>query len=415
MTKTLRSFPIDAVRQQFPALKRTYQGKSAVYLDGPGGSQVVKSSMDAIYAYMANGGANLHGSFPSSRETEATIAEARESVAQLFGAKSNEVVFGANMTTITFAIARALGRQWQAGDELVVTELDHRANVDPWLSIAEDRGMTVRWLRVHPDSLTLELEDLDAIITPRTKLVAVGLASNAVGTINDVPRIAAKAREVGAIMAVDAVHATPHFFVDRDQLGADLLLCSAYKFFGPHVGIAVIREGLFESLLPYKLAPAPQHLPDKLETGTQNHEGIAGIKPAVQFIASLGQGETLREQFRSGFELIESYENALAEKMRNALQAIPEVTLYQAAPEVPKTPTIAFRIAGISPHEVCQRMADEHAVFVADGDFYAMTLADKLGINQDGGWIRAGLAPYNTEEEIDRFIQGIQEIVHTLR
>jgi len=415
MTKTLRSFPIDAVRQQFPALKRTYQGKSAVYLDGPGGSQVVKSSMDAIYAYMANGGANLHGSFPSSRETEATIAEARESVAQLFGAKSNEVVFGANMTTITFAIARALGRQWQAGDELVVSELDHRANVDPWLSIAEDRGMTVRWLRVHPDSLTLELEDLDDIITPRTKLVAVGLASNAVGTINDVPTIAAKAREVGAIMTVDAVHATPHFFVDRDQLGADLLLCSAYKFFGPHIGIAVIREELFESLLPYKLAPAPHYLPDKLETGTQNHEGIAGIKPAVQFIAGLGQGETLREQFRSGFELIESYENALAEKMRNALQAIPEVTLYQAAPEVPKTPTIAFRIAGISPQEVCQRMADDHAVFVADGDFYAMTLADKLGINQDGGWIRAGLAPYNTEEEIDRFIQGIQEIVHTLR
>jgi len=413
MTKTLRSFPIEAVREQFPALKRSYKGKSAVYLDGPGGSQVVQGSMDAIYAYMANGGANLHGSFPTSRETESIITEARESVAQLFGANSNEVVFGANMTTLTFAIARALGREWQTGDELVVSELDHRANVDPWLSIAEDRGMTVRWLRVKTDSLTLELEDLDAVITPKTKLVAVGLASNAVGTINDIPRIAKKAKEVGAIIAVDAVHATPHFFVDRDQLGADLLLCSAYKFFGPHVGIAVIREELFETLQPYKLSPAPAHLPDKLETGTQNHEGIAGITPAIQFIASLGQGETLREQFRSGFEAIETYEDSLAAKMRTSLQEIPEVTLYQADPDVPKTPTIAFRISGISPQEVCQRMAEEHAVFIADGDFYAMTLADKLGINQDGGWIRAGLAPYNTEEEIDRFIEGIQKVVNS--
>lgn len=411
MTKTLSSFPIEAVRQQFPALQRIYQGKPAVYLDGPGGSQVVKGSMDAIYAYMAHGGANLHGSFPSSQETEAIIADARESVAQLFGVKATEVAFGANMTTLTFAIARALGRDWGEGDEIVVSELDHRANVDPWLTIAADRGMTVRWLRVNPETLTIELDEIDSIITPKTKLVAVGLASNAVGTINDIPFIASKAQAVGALVAVDAVHATPHIFVDRDQLGADLLLCSAYKFFGPHVGIAVIREELFDSIQPYKLSPAPASFPDKLETGTQNHEGIAGITPAIQFVASLGKGDTLREQLRTGFEAIEKHENSLADKMREALLEMDGVTLYQADPEIPKTPTIAFRIAGLSPQVVCQRMADEHAVFIADGDFYAMTLADKLGINQEGGWIRAGLAPYNTVEEIDRFIFGIREII----
>ncbi|MCM3081591.1 MULTISPECIES: cysteine desulfurase-like protein [Brevibacillus] len=411
MTKTLSSFPIEAVRQQFPALQRIYQGKPAVYLDGPGGSQVVKGSMDAIYAYMANGGANLHGSFPSSQETEAIIADARESVAQLFGVKATEVAFGANMTTLTFAIARALGRNWGEGDEIVVSELDHRANVDPWLTIAADRGMTVRWLRVNPETLTIEVDEIDSIITSKTKLVAVGLASNAVGTINDIPFITSKAQAVGALVAVDAVHATPHFFVDRDQLGADLLLCSAYKFFGPHVGIAVIREELFDSIQPYKLSPAPASFPDKLETGTQNHEGIAGITPAIQFVASLGKGDTLREQLRTGFEAIEEHENSLADKMREALLEMDGVTLYQADPEIPKTPTIAFRIAGLSPQVVCQRMADEHAVFIADGDFYAMTLADKLGINQEGGWIRAGLAPYNTVEEIDRFIFGIRDII----
>lgn len=413
MTQTTRSFPIEAVRQQFPALQRTYHGKKAVYLDGPGGSQVVKGSMDAIYAYMANGGANLHGSFPTSRETEAMIAQAKEAVADLFGAKPEEVAFGANMTTLAFAIARALGREWQPGDELVVSELDHRANVDPWLTLAADRGMTVCWIKANPTTFSLELDELDSIITPKTRLVAVGLASNAVGTINDIPLIASKAKEAGALLAVDAVHAAPHLFVDRDQLGADILLCSAYKFFGPHVGIAVIRQELFASLQPYKLQPAPAYFPDKLETGTQNHEGIAGIAPAIQFIASLGSGETRREQIRTAYEAIEAYENRLAEKMRSALREMEQVTLYQAVEETAKTPTIAFRIAGYHPQEVCERMAEEYAIFIADGDFYASTLADKLGINADGGWVRAGLAPYNTEEEIDLFIAGIRKLVES--
>lgn len=410
MTKTTELFPIAAVREQFPALSRTYHGKPAVYFDGPGGSQVVKSSMDAIYTYMANGGANLHGSFPSSRETEQVIAEAKEAVSALFGAKPQEVAFGANMTTLTFAIARALGRNWKEGDEIIVSELDHRANVDPWLTIAADRGMKVRWLPVDPDSLTLRLEELDSLLTPKTRLIAVGLASNAVGTINDIATISQKAHALGIPVAVDAVHAAPHFAIDRDALGADLLLCSAYKFFGPHVGIAVIRQALFEQIQPYKLKPAPAYIPDKLETGTQNHEGIAGIRPAIEFIASLGKGQELRERIRSGYEAIEAYENALAEKIRDALSQNGAVTLYQASSEVPKTPTIAFRVSGWTPQAFCERMCEEYGVFIADGDFYATTLADKLGINESGGWIRAGLAPYNTQEEVERFIQGVREL-----
>lgn len=415
MAKTTSLFPIEAVREQFPALQRMYNGKPAVYLDGPGGSQVVKSSMEAIYSYMANGGANLHGSFPSSRETEAMIADAKKGVADLFHAKPEEVAFGANMTTLTFAIARALGRNWQEGDEIVVSELDHRANVDPWLTIAADRGMTVRWLRVNPSTLTLQLDDLDEILTSRTRLVAVGLASNAVGTINDIAAISKKAKQLGALVAVDAVHATPHVAIDRDQLGIDILLCSSYKFFGPHVGIAVIRRDLFEELEPYKLRPAPAYIPDKLETGTQNHEGIAGIRPAIAFIAGLGTGDSFREKILSGYEVIEAYENQLAEKLRLALSEIEGVTIYQADPDIPKTPTIAFRLAGFAPQEICEIMSEQYSIFIADGDFYASTLAGKLGIQESGGWIRAGLAPYNTDEEIERFIQGLKEITSNKR
>lgn len=411
MTKTTDRFPIEAVREQFPALQRMYKGKPVIYLDGPGGSQVVKSAMDAIYAYMANGGANLHGPFPSSRETEDMIADAKRAVAELFQAKPEEVAFGANMTTLTFAIARALSRHWQEGDEIVVSELDHRANVDPWLVVAADRGMTVRWLKVDPHTLTLQLDELNELFTSKTKLVAVGLSSNAVGTINDLSLISKKAQEKGILVAVDAVHATPHIAIDRDGIGADLLLCSAYKFFGPHIGIAVIRQELFEALEVYKLSPAPAFIPDKLETGTQNHEGIAGIRPAIEFIAGLGTGDSLHEKLRSGYAELEDHENRLAEKLRKELGEMTGVTLYQAEAAAPKTPTIAFRVAGYEPEEICSRLCEEQSIFIAYGDFYASTLAEKLGLRDSGGWIRAGLAPYNTEEEADRLIAGLKEIL----
>jgi selenocysteine lyase/cysteine desulfurase len=249
------SFPINEVREQFPALNRTLNGKQAAYLDGPGGSQVIMSSIEAMVNYMSSGGANLHGSFPTSHETEEIIYESKLAVSDFLGVLPKEVAFGANMTTLTLSIARALGRTWNQGDEIVVTELDHRANVDPWLTVAEDRGMTVKWLEVDTDSFTLNTDNLDSIINEKTRLVAIGLASNAIGTINDIKKISNRAKSVGALVAVDAVHAAPHMSIDRDEMGIDILVCSSYKFFGPHVGIATIKTDLFESLNPYKLAP----------------------------------------------------------------------------------------------------------------------------------------------------------------
>ncbi|MGO1059769.1 cysteine desulfurase-like protein [Planococcus sp. FY231025] len=407
MKTTETAFPIEAVREQFPALRRTYHGKNVAYFDGPGGSQVVKSAIQAIAGYMERGGANLHGSFPSSWETEEIIADAKGAVADFLNVGVNEVAFGANMTTLTIAIANALGKQFEEGDEIVVTEMDHRANVDPWLLMAKDRGLNVRWIKVDTNSLVLDLSDLHEVINENTKLVAVGLASNAVGTIVDIEPIVKRAKEVGAIFAADAVHAAPHVPLDREKQDIDILLCSAYKFFGPHIGIAAIRENIFKGLEPYKLVPAPSYYPDKLETGTQNHEGIAGIKPAIEFFASFGEGKTRRERILSGLEAIEAYENRLAKRLRDGLRALDGVTLFEAGTDVPKTPTIAFQLEGQDPAEVCKIMAEQHSIFIAAGHFYASTLADRLDINKTGGWIRAGLAPYNTEEEVDRLIAAV--------
>jgi cysteine desulfurase family protein (TIGR01976 family) len=314
------------------------------------------------------------------------------------------------MTTLTFAVSRALGRAWGPEDEIVVTELDHRANVDPWLLAARDAGAKVRWLPVDTATLTLDLGDLEGIVNERTKLVAVNLASNAVGTVPDVARISGRAREVGALVAVDAVHAAPHIPLNRDVIGADIVTCSAYKFFGPHVGISAIRREVFEALEVYSLEPAPKHIPDKLETGTQNHEALAGVTGAVEFVASLGSGESLRERIASGMEAVEAHEAELAGRVREDLATIPGVTLYAAPDEVRKTPTIAFRVAGRTPLEVCEHMAGR-GIFVAGGDFYASTLSEKLGIRHSGGWVRAGLAPYNTEEELEAFLRAMREFL----
>ncbi|MCT8978119.1 cysteine desulfurase-like protein [Clostridium sp. CX1] len=409
------TFPVSEIRKQFPALRRIYNGKLAVYLDGPGGSQVVDTSIQAISNYMSSGSANLHGQFPTSRETEELIREAKEAIADMFGAKSKEVAFGANATSLEFSISRALGRNWRKGDEIVLCESDHRANVDPWLAIAKEKGMIVNWLKVNKDTLTLDFTTLGSIITDKTRLIAIGLASNAVGTINEVQIVSSRARAVNAIVVVDAVHAAPHFSINRDELGADILLCSAYKFFGPHIGIAVIKENLFRSLNSYKLEPAPSYIPDKLETGTQSHEGIAGIKPAIEFIASLGTGETRREKIISGFKKIEDYENRLASKIRKRLSKLERVTLYQAPEWAGKTPTIAFTIDGMSSKEVCRIMSEEYSIFAGDGHFYATTLAEKLNVNKTEGWIRVGIAPYNSEEEVDLFINAVRTLVSQLQ
>jgi cysteine desulfurase family protein (TIGR01976 family) len=401
-----RTFDVEAVRAQFPALTRLHEGRPVAYLDGPGGSQVARSSIDAMRGYMERGGANLHGVFPTSTETEEILAQARSACAAFLGAEPDEVAFGANMTTLTLAISRALSRTWGEDSEIVVTELDHRANVDPWLIAAEEKGAAVRWIGVDPETLTLDLRDIDQKINPNTKLVAVGLASNAVGTVNDVAALAERARAVGAVVAVDAVHAAPHLPTDRDAIGADVLTCSAYKFFGPHVGVTAIRRDLFEGLRVHSLDPAPDRIPDKLETGTQNHEGIAGVKGALDFISSLGEGATVREKILDAMRTVEEHETRLADRFRAALREIPGVTLYTAPDGVRKTPTVAFRLEGHAPLEVCQHAAD-HGYFVAAGDFYASTLSQKLGLDGSGGFVRAGLAPYNTEEEVDGFVRAV--------
>ena len=405
-----RTYDVRAVRHRFPALERTHNGSRAVYFDGPGGSQVARSAIDAVSGYMSRGGANLHGPFPTSVETEEILRDTRQAMADFLGAGPDEVAFGANMTTLTFAVSRALARTWDKNSEVMVTELDHRANVDPWLLAAAERGAAVRWVRVNPETLTLEADDIERAINDRTRLVAVGLASNAVGTVNDVAAIAKRAHGAGALVAVDAVHAAPHIPVDRDAIGADVLTCSAYKFFGPHVGVMAVRRDLLETLDVYKVEPAPDYIPDRLETGTQNHEGIAGAKGAIDFISSLGHGTSLQDKLVSGMRAIEEYEADLAERFRAALHEIPEVKLYAAPDGVLKTPTVAFRVEGHTPREVTERLAQE-GFFVADGHFYASTLARKLGIHDKGGWIRAGLAPYNTEEEVEGFIESLKSLV----
>jgi len=356
---------------------------------------------------MERGGANLHGVFPTSTETEEILADTRMTAADFLGAAPDEVAFGANMTTLTFAVSRALARGWDEDSEIVVTELDHRANVDPWLLAASERGAKVRWIKIDPETLALDENDLEQNIDERTKLVAIGLASNAVGTVNDVAAVAERAQSAGALIAVDAVHAAPHIPVDRDAIGADIITCSAYKFFGPHVGVTAIRRDVFEKMDVYRLDPAPEHIPDKLETGTQNHEGIAGVKGALDFISSLGEGASQREKLTNAMQTIEVYEAALAETFRTTLMDLPGVNLYAAPNGVRKTPTIAFRVEGYTPEEVCALML-EHGFFIAAGDFYASTLAKKLGIGDSGGFIRAGLAPYNTEDEVERFVEALE-------
>lgn len=400
---------VRTVRELFPALSRTHEGRPVAYFDGPGGSQVARPAIEAMRGYMERGGANLHGVFPTSTETEEVLARTRGACADFLGAGPDEVAFGANMTTLTFAVSRALAKTWDEDSEIVVTELDHRANVDPWIIAAREKGAKVRWIRVDPETLTLDLNDMDQKVNPNTKLVAVGLASNAVGTVNDVAAVAERAHAAGAVVAVDAVHAAPHIPIDRDAIKADVLTCSAYKFFGPHVGVTAVKRDLFEAMDVDKLVPAPDHRPDKLETGTQNHEGIAGVGGALDFIASLGSGETRREKLLDAMRTVEAHETPLAEGFRSALREMPGVTVYAAPDGVRKTPTVAFRAEGLSTREVCEHMAGL-GYFIAGSHFYASTLAGKLGLG-DGGWVRAGLAPYNTEEEVEGFVDGLGRLV----
>jgi cysteine desulfurase family protein (TIGR01976 family) len=404
--------PIEEVRAKFPALQiKNKDQVFPIYFDGPGGTQMAQPCIDRMLEYITTGMANLHGAFSTSQRTDKLLEEAKWAVADLLNCNAKEVAFGQNMTSLAFQVSQSLRHYLSKNDEIVVTQLDHRANVDPWLQLAKETGATVKFIPVDKEKLVLDLENLNEIITEKTKLVAVGISSNLTGTITDPKPIFDRARAVNAFTIVDAVHAVPHFSVDFKALDVDVLFCSAYKFFGPHLGIAVIKEKLFEEMPVIKLKPAPNEIPYKLETGTQNHEGIAGLCGALHFIEQLGSGDNQRQRIIAGMARIEEYEQLLVNELEPFLKEIPEVELYRAAKNVKKTPTFSFRIKGIHSREATEFFAEKYNLCIADGHFYASTMAEVFPVMDTGGWIRIGLAPYNTLEEIEIFKKALKDLL----
>jgi cysteine desulfurase family protein (TIGR01976 family) len=398
-----------AARANFPALERVHNGFPVAYFDGPGGTQVPRQVVDAMSQYLFHHNANTHWVYPTSEETDALIAASRRTVATLLNAEPDEVAFGANMTTLTFHLARALGREWKPGDEVLITELDHHANVAPWRAIEQERGIVVRSVRFDPATGELDLEDFAAKLTPRTKLVALGIASNALGTITPPAELIKRAHETGAEVFLDAVHYAPHALVDVKAWECDYLACSAYKFYGPHIGILFGRKRRIESLDFPKLEPAPGESPERVETGTQNHEGIVGAAAAVEFMASLGDGKgSLRDRLASAFEMHRRHGGGLLKTLWTGLAAIDGVTLYGPPPGRPRTPTLSFTLRGHSTSDIARALAKK-GLFVSNGDFYAMTVIERIGQAADGV-VRIGCSCYTTEDEIARLIDGVRQI-----
>lgn len=397
------------IRSQFPALDLDQGGSRAAYFDGPGGTQVSQRVIDAIGDYLRRSNSNTHGRFATSRRSDETIAAAHAAAADLLGCNAGEVVFGPNMTTLTFAMSRSIGRELEPGDEIVLTYLDHDANFAPWKAL-EERGAVVRVADFRPDDCALDHEQLLGLINDRTRVVAVGYASNAVGSINDVARIAAAAREAGAWSYIDAVHYAPHGPIDVRAIGCDFLACSAYKFFGPHQGLLYGRRELLERLRPYKVRPAEDRPPDRWETGTQNHECMAGVTAAVDYLAELGERHgshgSRRDKLVGAMTTIQAAEQELFRRLADGLLAIPGLTFYGIRePEraEQRAPTVSIRLDGFSPAEIAQRLGDQ-GLFVWDGNYYALNLSERLGVESSGGMVRIGLAHYNTPDEVDRLI-----------
>jgi cysteine desulfurase family protein (TIGR01976 family) len=402
---------VEEIRARFPALSRIHAGERVAYFDGPGGTQVPLDVVDAMTEYLFEHNANTAWHYPSSIETDAVIASARAAMADFVGGEPDEIAFGANMTTLTFHIARALGRAFDAGDEIVVTELDHHANVAPWVETAREHTLKVNVAPMRPHDGTIDLDALAALIGPRTRVVAVGAASNALGTITDIARVSALARSAGAITFCDAVHYAPHALVDVRALGCDLLACSAYKFYGPHVGFVWGRRDLLASLDVPRLEPAPDNVPDRLETGTLNHEGIAGAGAAVDFLASLSRDKgTRRQRLHATYEQLHGRGRALFARAWRALSSVPGVRLYGPPPDQPRTPTLCFSMESVPSEAVVRHLADR-AVFATHGDFYAATVAARLGHARDG-LVRAGCACYTSEAEVDRLVQSVRAIAN---
>jgi cysteine desulfurase family protein (TIGR01976 family) len=413
-----------AIRAAFPSLAVEVNGQPVVYFDNPGGTQVPQICIDAIAQYLSSANANTGGAFLTSQRADAMLAEAHMAMADFLTAGDpREIIFGANMTTLTFAISRAIGRTLAAGDEIVVTALDHDANIAPWLALEEERGIVVRVADVDLATCTLDMDDLRGKISEKTKLVAVGYASNATGTINDVATIIGWAREVGALTYIDAVQFAPHGPIDVHALGCDFLVCSAYKYFSTHLGVLYGRLPLLESIAAYKVRPAQDTPPYKWETGTLNHECLAGLLGTLDYIAGLGR--PLTEQYATTFpgmtgrrlELhaamaaTQAYERTLAARLLAGLAEIPGAHIYGLTSEedLPRrVPTVAITLEGWTPRALAERLA-ERGIFCWDGNYYALTLMERLGLEEHGGALRIGMAHYNTADEVDRLLATLRE------
>lgn len=410
----------EAVRAHFPGLQRQEDGRRVVFLDGPAGSQLPVECLSAITRYVETSNANHGGAFGTSRDTDELVDEARAAAADFVGAhEPDEVAFGANMTTITFAVSRALARDMHAGDEIVVSRLDHDANIAPWLAIAEDRGLRVRWIEVCRDDCTLDLDALADIVNERTRVVAVGLASNAVGTLNDVGRVVELAHAYGALVYVDAVHAAPHIPLDVSALRADLLVCSPYKFYAPHLGMLYGRGEVLERLASYHVRPAGDRAPGKLETGTQPFELLAGLLGTFDYLATLGRAyghpaaDDRRAALTAAMAAIRAYERGLMGPLLEGLATIPGLRVHgitHPARFDERVPTFALTMDGYPPRRIAEHLA-ARAINTWDGDMYAMELIRALGLDDSGGVLRVGLMHYTTAEEIERLVEALSELV----
>jgi cysteine desulfurase family protein (TIGR01976 family) len=410
-------FDLDWVRSQFPALAQSVAAHPAVFFDGPGGTQTPQRVIDAITNYLARNNANSGGAYQTSRNSDRMIAEARSAMSDFLNCDADEIVFGQNMTTLTFAISRALGRDLGPGDEIVLTLLDHDANFSPWKAL-EEKGVTIRAVKFNQDDCTLDMNDLASKIGPRTKVVAVGHASNAVGTINDVAEIVHLAHQAGALSYIDAVHYTPHGPIDVRALDCDFLACSTYKFFGPHMGVLYGKREHLKKLRPYKVRPSSDDIPNRWETGTLNHECIAGIKACVDYWEDLGRHEnppvtTRRAAILAAHEAIHKHERKMMEKMIAGLIAIPGLKLYGISDPQSydhRCATFVVRIQGHTPLELATKLG-ERGFFTWDGNYYALNLAEQLDVERLGGFLRIGLVHYNTLEEVERLLDALREIV----
>ena len=415
-TEIAAPFDVAWVRSQFPALSESVNGQPAAFLDGPGGTQVPHKVILAISDYLQHSNANTCGAYATSRRTDAVIAGARAAMADFLGCDADEIVFGPNMTTLTFALSRSIGRELGPGDEIVVTHLDHDANVSTWRSL-EERGVTVRFADIQENDCTLDMQHLARQITAKTKLVGVGYASNAVGTINDVKEVVRLAHQVGALAFVDAVHYGPHGLIDVRAIDCDFLACSTYKFFGPHMGVLYGKREHLKRLQPYKVRALVNEVPNRWEMGTLNHECIAGITACVEYLADLGRhvnpkSTNRRSALISAFQTIQAYERTLAERMLRGLLAIPGLKAYgitDLQKLANRTPTFAVRVDGHTPLELATKLGDR-GFFTWDGNYYALNLTERLDVEKSGGFLRIGLVHYNTAEEVDGVVAALQAI-----